>query len=46
MKLVSTAGARRLDVANAAKVRSVFRISCLFLRPRPWQFEIGDSTDE
>ena len=21
-------------------VRSVFKISCLFLRPRPWQFEI------
>ena len=21
-------------------LRSVFRISCLFLRPRPWQFEI------
>ena len=20
--------------------RSVFKISCLFLRPRPWQFEI------
>ena len=26
-------------------VRSVFKISCLFLRPRPWQFEIWDSTD-
>ena len=21
-------------------LRSVFKISCLFLRPRPWQFEI------
>ena len=21
------------------RVRSVFKISCLFLRPRPWQFE-------
>ena len=20
-------------------IRSVFKISCLFLRPRPWQFE-------
>ena len=27
-------------------VRSVFIISCLFLRPRPWQFEIWDSTDK
>ena len=26
-------------------LRSVFKISCLFLRPRPWQFEIRDSTD-
>ena len=26
-------------------VRSVFKISSLFLRPRPWQFEIRDSTD-
>ena len=26
-------------------VRSVFKISCLFLRPRLWQFEIRDSTD-
>ena len=24
----------------ALTVRSVFKISCLFLRPRPWQFEI------
>ena len=23
-----------------AIVRSVFKISCLLLRPRPWQFEI------
>ena len=21
-------------------IRSVFKMSCLFLRPRPWQFEI------
>ena len=28
-----------------AHLRSVFKISCLFLRPRPWQFEIWDSTD-
>ena len=27
-------------------LRSVLRISCLFLRPRPWQFEILDSTDK
>ena len=27
-------------------IRSVFRISCLFLRPRLSQFEIGDSTDK
>ena len=27
-------------------IRSVFRISCLFLRPRLWQFEIRDSTDK
>ena len=26
-------------------IRSVFKISNLFLRPRPWQFEIRDSTD-
>ena len=26
-------------------IRSVFKISCLLLRPRPWQFEIRDSTD-
>ena len=26
-------------------VRPVFRISKLFLRPRPWQFETIDSTD-
>ena len=25
---------------HPASVRSVFKISCLFLRPRPWQFEI------
>ena len=24
--------------------RSVFKISCLLLRPKPWQFEICDST--
>ena len=27
-------------------LRSVFEISNLFLRPRPWQFEIRDSTDK
>ena len=31
---------------TSLEVRSVFKISCLFLRPRPWQFEIGDSTDK
>ena len=31
---------------NILKVRSVFKISILFLRPRPWQFEIRDSTDK
>ena len=31
----------RLVVAPAeVRLRSVFKISCLFLRPRPWQFEI------
>ena len=25
-------------------LRSLFKISCLLLRPRPWQFEIRDST--
>ena len=24
----------------ATPLRPVFKISCLFLRPRPWQFEI------
>ena len=28
------------------QARSVFKISGLFLRPRPWQFEIRDSTDK
>ena len=37
--LVRTPGVRRY-------LRSVFKISCLFLRPRPWQFEISDSTDK
>ena len=27
-------------------LRSVFKISCLLLRPRPWQFEVWDSTDK
>ena len=27
-------------------IRSVFKISCLFLRPRLWRFEIRDSTDK
>ena len=27
-------------------IRSVFKMPCLFLRPRPWQFEIWDSTDK
>ena len=25
---------------GAARLRSVFKMLCLFLRPRPWQFEI------
>ena len=29
-----------------SRIRSVFKISNLFLRPRPWQFEIWDSTDK
>ena len=29
---------------TGAGVRSVFEMSCLFSRPRPWQFEIRDST--
>ena len=35
----------RLLCRGSAPLRSVFKISCLFLRPRPWQFEIWDSTD-
>ena len=35
-----------LLVVVVVVVRSVFRISCLFLRPRPWRFEIWDSTDK
>ena len=27
-------------VSRDPSIRSVFKISCLFLRPRPWQFEI------
>ena len=35
-----------LRESGASKgIRSVFKFSCLFLRPRPWQFEIWDSTD-
>ena len=30
----------RRESLNARLLRSVFQISCLFLRPRPWQFEI------
>ena len=37
-------GARRRSGGHV--VRSVFKISNLFLRPRPWQFEIWDSTDK
>ena len=33
-------------IVTVIVVRSVFRISNLFLRPRPWQFEIRDSTDK
>ena len=36
LSICSNHGALLLHIA----VRSVFRISCLFLRPRPWQFEI------
>ena len=32
--------------SGVTMIRSVFKISCLFLRPRPWQFEIRDSTDK
>ena len=28
------------DHVPPGAVRSVFKTSCLFLRPRPWQFEI------
>ena len=35
-----------LLIVTLVILRSVFRISCLFLRPRPWQFEIRDSTDK
>ena len=35
------AGAARDDwLDHAVLLRSVFKISCLFLRPRLWQFEI------
>ena len=37
-------GAGRLSPSQMITVRSVFKMSCLFLRPRPWQFEIRDST--
>ena len=30
----------RLCSSCLVAVQSVFKISCLFLRPRPWQFEI------
>ena len=30
----------------SCRIRSVFKMSRLFLRPRPWQFEIWDSTDK
>ena len=37
----------KLVIKHASQMlRSVFNISCLFLRPRPWQFEILDSTDK
>ena len=29
-----------VDAIVTHHVRSVFKCSCLFLRPRPWQFEI------
>ena len=32
-------------IITTISIRSVVNISCLFLRPRPWQFEIRDSTD-
>ena len=31
---------RRRQARQCVELRSVFKISCLFLRPRPWQFEI------
>ena len=34
------------DRTRKGVIRSVFKISKLFLRPRPWQFEIWDSTDK
>ena len=33
------------EISSTQFLRSVFEMSCLFLRPRPWQFEIRDSTD-
>ena len=35
---VQTAGSER--IVTERYLRSVFKMSCLFLRPRPWQFEI------
>ena len=31
---------RGKHLSNTTRLRSVFKISCLFLRTRPWQFEI------
>ena len=35
-----------IAIIEAMLIRSVFKISCLFLWPRPWQFDIWDSTDK
>ena len=36
---------RTRETLLVSGIRSVLTISCLFLRPRPWRFEIRDSTD-
>ena len=37
---------KAIAIAPPGLLRSVFKITNLFLRPRPWQFEIRDSTDK
>ena len=43
--IIASRNPLNMYVLDYTTLRSVFKISCLFLRPRPWQFEIWDSTD-